>query len=180
MAFAEHEVLIRRDAMAVYGFLADGMNLPLWRDGVRSVTLLHGSAGTKGAVYRQMVAGRSGLSIPADLEFTHARPGAEIQFRVTFGPGHRSGGLYLSTESAGTRVRFALEAKGECRPCLRSPLREAGGGHNCRLGRFQRIEPASQELGVERARPHPCPSGVHRRIRRVGLGARGQLAQPRV
>ena len=113
MAFAEHEVLIRRDAMAVYGFLADGMNLPLWRDGVRSVTLLHGSAGTVGAVFRQMVAGRAGLRLPAELEFTHARPGAEIQFRVTFGPGHRSGGFYLSTESAGTRVRFALEAHPE-------------------------------------------------------------------
>jgi uncharacterized membrane protein len=110
MAFAEHEVLIRRDAMAVYLYLLDATNLPLWREGVRSVKLLQGPAGTKGAVYRQMVAGRSGLSIPADLEITQARPGAEIEFQVTSGPANRTGGYYLSTESSGTRVRFALEA----------------------------------------------------------------------
>ncbi|CCQ44129.1 putative uncharacterized protein [Pseudarthrobacter siccitolerans] len=113
MAFAEHEVLIRRDAMAVYLYLLDATNLPLWRDGVRRVKLVDGSEGTKGAVYRQMVAGRSGLSIPADLEITSARPGAEIQFQVTSGPANRSGGYYLSTETAGTRVRFALEAQPE-------------------------------------------------------------------
>ena len=113
MAFAEHEVLIRRDAMAVYLYLLDATNLPLWRDGVRKVRLVDGSVGAKGAVYRQMVAGRSGLSIPADLEITSARPGAEIQFQVTSGPAIRSGGYYLSTETEGTRVRFALEARPE-------------------------------------------------------------------
>jgi hypothetical protein len=97
----------------VYLYLLDATNLPLWRDGVRSVKLLRGPAGTKGAVYRQMVAGRSGLSIPADLEITQARPGAEIQFDVISGPACRSGGYYLSTETSGTRVRFAVEAEQE-------------------------------------------------------------------
>ncbi|BCW20873.1 hypothetical protein NtRootA9_35810 [Arthrobacter sp. NtRootA9] len=113
MAFAEHEVLIRRDAMAVYLYLVDATNLPAWRDSVRSVKLVQGSAGAKGAVYRKMVAGRSGLSIPAELEITHARPGAEIQFRVTSGPANRSGGYYLSTENDGTRLRYALEVRPE-------------------------------------------------------------------
>jgi uncharacterized membrane protein len=108
MAFAEHEVLIRRDAMAVYLYLLDATNLPLWREGVRSVKLLQGPAEAKGAVYRQMVAGRSGLSIPADLEITQARPGAEIEFRVLSGPANRSGGYYLSTEESGTEGRFAF------------------------------------------------------------------------
>ncbi|WP_349034480.1 SRPBCC family protein [Pseudarthrobacter sp. SORGH_AS 212] len=113
MASAEHEVLIRRDAMAVYLYLMDATNLPQWREAVRSVKLVQGSAGTKGAVYRKMVAGRSGLSIPAELEITQARPGAEIQFRVTSGPSNRSGGYYLSTENDGTRLRYALEARPE-------------------------------------------------------------------
>lgn len=113
MAFAEHEVLIRRDAMAVYLYLLDATNLPTWREAVRSVKLVKGPAEAKGAIYRKMVAGRSGLSIPAELEITHARPGAEIQFRVTSGPANRSGGYYLSTESGGTRVRYALEARPE-------------------------------------------------------------------
>jgi uncharacterized membrane protein len=113
MAFAEHEVLIRRDAMAVYQYLLDATNLPVWSESVRSVKLLQGASASKGAVYRKMVAGRSGLSIPAELEITHARPGAEIRFQAISGPAHRSGGYYLSTEAGGTRVRFALEARAE-------------------------------------------------------------------
>lgn len=109
MAFAEHEVLIRCDAMTVYAFLVDGMNLPQWRRGIRSIGLLSGAAGTVGAVYRQSVAGRSGRTVAADFEITQARPGAEIQFRVISGPAQPSGGYYLSTEPDGTRVRFALE-----------------------------------------------------------------------
>ncbi|MET3205628.1 MULTISPECIES: SRPBCC family protein [unclassified Arthrobacter] len=109
MAFAEHEVLIRCDAMSVYTFLVDGMNLPQWRRGIRSISLVSGAAGTKGAVYRQATTGRSGRTVSADFEITQARPGAEIQFRVISGPSQHSGGYYLSTEPAGTRVRFALE-----------------------------------------------------------------------
>jgi uncharacterized membrane protein len=115
MAFAEHEVLIRRDAMAVYLYLLDATNLPHWRDAVRSVKLLQGASASKGALYRKMVAGRSGLSIPAELEITQARPGAEIQFQVTSGLGQRAGGYYLSSEPAGTRVRFALHVQPEGR-----------------------------------------------------------------
>ncbi|MCU1518783.1 MAG: hypothetical protein JWQ75_3504 [Pseudarthrobacter sp.] len=109
MAFAEHEVLIRRDAMAVYTFLIDGMNLPQWRDGIRSIGLAAGAAGTKGAVYQQTLAGRAGRPVAGDFEITQARPGAEIQFQVIAGPSRPAGGYYLSTEEAGTRVRFALE-----------------------------------------------------------------------
>ena len=109
MAFAEHEVLIRRDAMAVYTFLVDGLNLPQWRDGIRSIGLAAGAAGTKGAVYQQTLAGRSGRPVAGDFEITQARPGAEIQFQVIAGPARPAGGYYLSTEQDGTRVRFALE-----------------------------------------------------------------------
>ncbi len=109
MAFAEHEVLIPRDAMDVYTFLADGMNLPQWRTGIRSISLTSGAAGSKGAVYQQTVLGRSGWPVPADFEITEARPGAEIRYRVIAGQVRPSGGYYLSTEAAGTRVRFALE-----------------------------------------------------------------------
>ncbi|MDR6416563.1 SRPBCC family protein [Pseudarthrobacter sulfonivorans] len=109
MAFAEHEVLIPRDAMDVYTFLIDGTNLPQWRTGIRSISLASGAARTKGAVYRQTVLGRSGRPVPADFEITEARPGAEIRFQVTAGQTRPSGGYYLSTEPEGTRVRFALE-----------------------------------------------------------------------
>ncbi|MET3720006.1 MULTISPECIES: SRPBCC family protein [unclassified Arthrobacter] len=109
MAFAEHEVLIPSDAMDVYTFLADGMNLPQWRPGIRTISLASGTAGTKGAVYRQTVVGRAGLTVAADFEITEARPGAELGFQVIAGQTRPSGGYYLSTEPAGTRVRFALD-----------------------------------------------------------------------
>jgi uncharacterized membrane protein len=109
MTFAEHEVLIRRDAMSVYTFLVDGLNLPQWRDGIRSIGLAAGAVGAKGAVYQQTLVGRSGRPVAGDFEITQARPGAEIQFQVIAGPVRPSGGYYLSTEPDGTRVRFALE-----------------------------------------------------------------------
>ncbi|MDQ0799417.1 SRPBCC family protein [Arthrobacter sp. SLBN-112] len=115
MAIAEYEVLIGRDAMAVYQYLLDATNLPAWRHDVRSVKLVQGPADSRGAVYRKMVAGRSGLSIPAELEITNVRPGAEIEFHIVSGPATRWGGYYLSTEGSGTRVRFAIEAKREGR-----------------------------------------------------------------
>jgi uncharacterized membrane protein len=109
MASAEHEVLIRRDAMSVYTYLIDGLNLPQWRDGIRSIGLSAGAVGAKGAVYQQTLVSRSGRPVAGDFEITQARPGAEIQFQVIAGPIRPSGGYYLSTEPDGTRVRFALE-----------------------------------------------------------------------
>jgi hypothetical protein len=70
--------------------------------------------------------------VARDYEITHARPGAEIQFQVVAGPSLLRGGFYLSTESAGTRVRFALEAPSLgfwsfLRPGYRRQLRAAVG-----------------------------------------------------
>lgn len=111
MAFAEHEVFVPRDALDVYTFLIDGMNLPKWRTGIRSISVSSGVAGSKGAVYRQTVLGRSGWPVAADFEITEARPGAEVRYQVIAGQNRPSGGYYLSTEPDGTRVRFALECQ---------------------------------------------------------------------
>jgi uncharacterized membrane protein len=109
MAFAEHEVLIERDAIVVYNFLLDGLNLPSWREGIRSIKLRSGNEGAKGAVYQQTLTGPGGRPVAGDFEITEARPGAEIQFQVIAGPARPHGGYYLSTEGNSTRVRFALE-----------------------------------------------------------------------
>lgn len=109
MAFAEHDVLIARDAVTVYNFLLDGANLPLWRNGIRDVRLVSGIPGTKGAVYQMTLIGPGGRPVAADFEITQARTGAEIEFQVIAGPIRPKGGYYLSTEGAGTRVRFALD-----------------------------------------------------------------------
>lgn len=109
MAFAVYEVLIERDAMTVYDFVANGLNNPLWRSGIRSIELLSGSPGQKGAVYQQTLNGPGGRPVAADFEIIEARPGAEVRFAVVAGPARPTGGYYLSTEGESTRLRFALE-----------------------------------------------------------------------
>ena len=109
MAFAEYEVVVERDAMTVYRFLQDGLNLPSWREGIRNIELRSGAVGAKGAVYQQTLTGPAGRPIAADFQITQLRPGAEIQFQVVAGPARPHGGYYLSTEGMNTRVRFALE-----------------------------------------------------------------------
>ena len=109
MAFAEYDVVIARDALSVYNFLVDARNLPRWRAGIRSIELESGAAGSKGAVYRQTLAGPRGCPVAGSFEITEARPGAEIQYRILVGRTRPHGGYYLSTEGQSTRVRFALQ-----------------------------------------------------------------------
>ena len=139
MAGAEHEVLVARDAMTVYSFLLDGANLPRWQTDVRSVGLSSGSAGSVGAGYQVTMDGPRGRPVARDYQITQARPGAEIQFQVVAGPSLLRGGFYLSTESAGTRVRFALEAPSQgflelCPPGISGPA-QGGRAAACEAAR---------------------------------------------
>ncbi|GAP56110.1 SRPBCC family protein [Arthrobacter sp. 92] len=109
MAFAEYEVVIKRDAISIYNYLLDGLHLPSWREGIRSIELRSGAVGAPGAVYQQTLTGPGGRPIAGDFQITQLRPGAEIQFQVIAGPARPHGGYYLSTEGDSTRVRFALE-----------------------------------------------------------------------
>lgn len=95
--------------MSIFRFLLDGLNLPSWRDGIRSIELRSGAIGAKGAVYQQTLTGPGGRPIAGDFQITEVRPGAEIQFQVIAGPARPHGGYYLSTEGSSTRVRFAIE-----------------------------------------------------------------------
>ncbi|MFF2029036.1 hypothetical protein [Arthrobacter sp. NPDC058192] len=111
MAQAENDVVIHRDAISIYNFLVDPVNLPLWRDGLGGVELVSGSAGSPGAVYRPHFAAAERRWAAADFELTVTRPGTEIQFQVLTGPGRPHGGYYLSTEGSSTCVRFALRCR---------------------------------------------------------------------
>ena len=140
MAFAEYDVVIQRDALSVYNFLVDAENLPRWRAGIRSIELESGAPGSKGAVYRQTLAGPRGRPIAGDFEITEARPGAEIQYRVLVGQTRPHGGYYLSTEGQRTRVRFALE----CEPRgilarLKYPFRRQMKAEVCQLERLKTL-----------------------------------------
>lgn len=140
MAFAEYDVVIKRDAMSVYDFLLDASNLPSWRAGVDSVELESGAAGTKGAVYRQTIMEPGGRTVRGGFEITEVRTGAEIQYRVLAGPERTRGGYYLSTEGGSTRVRFALE----CEPRgilarLKSPVRRLMKAEVCQLEQLKSL-----------------------------------------
>ena len=140
MAIAEYDVVIQRDAMSVYDFLLDARNLPSWRAGVGSIELESGAAGTKGAVYRQTVAGPGGRAVCGDFEITEARPGAEIQYRVLGGPELTRGGFYLSTEGGSTRVRFAVEREPRgLLARLKAPFRRRMKADVCQLEQLKSV-----------------------------------------
>jgi uncharacterized membrane protein len=149
VAFAEYDVVIQRDAMSVYDFLLDARNLPRWRAGIRSIELASGASGTKGAVYRQTIAGPGGRHLCGDFQITEARPGAEIQFEALAGPERTHGGYYLSTEGGSTRVRFALD----CEPRgifarLKFPFRRRMKAEVCQLEQLKAVleeQPEEQE-----------------------------------
>jgi uncharacterized membrane protein len=140
MAFAEHEVFVQRDAMTVYSFLLNGLNLPSWQPNIRSISLSSGTAGAPGARYQVTLMGLRGRPVAGDFEITQARPGAEIQLRVVAGPYLPCGGFYLSTEGSGTRVRYALETplKG-LRSFTRPAVQRRLQGDVAQLGRLPAV-----------------------------------------
>jgi uncharacterized membrane protein len=140
VAIAEYDVIIKRDAMSVYDFLLDVRNLPSWRAGIRSIELESGAAGTKGALYRQIIAGPGGRTVSGNFEITEARPGAEIQYKARAGTERMHGGYYLSTEGGSTRVRFALEREPRgILARLGSPFRRRMKAEVCQLEQLKSV-----------------------------------------
>lgn len=109
MAHAENEIMINRPSAEVYAFLADGLNNPKWRSGVKGIALASGQAGTSGAVYAQTLTGPGGRSIPGDYEITTAVVGKELAFHVIAGPARPTGQYILTEQSGATTVRFVLD-----------------------------------------------------------------------
>jgi uncharacterized membrane protein len=106
---AENTTTIQRPREDVFAFLADAENDPKWRRGVLDIQRVSGEG--QGARYRQGVKGPFGRRIPADIEITELRPNEAIAFRALNGPVRPEGRYELSGDSAGTVVRFTLEAR---------------------------------------------------------------------
>jgi uncharacterized membrane protein len=109
MAHADGTITIGRPAAEVYAFLADGLNNPRWRDGVKEISLRSGSAGELGAVYAQTLTGPGGRPIAGDYRITSAIPSQELRFEVITGPARPEGVYTLTADGTGTRVLFALD-----------------------------------------------------------------------
>jgi uncharacterized membrane protein len=108
MAHAEESITISRPASAVYAFVLDGANNPLWRPAVADIQRVPGSPAGVGARFRQTLKGPGGRRIPGDYEIVECKPGEMIAFQVTAGPARPTGTFRFESLGDATSVTFAL------------------------------------------------------------------------
>lgn len=106
---AHQQLIIKRSAIEVYEFLADGLNNTAWRPTVQQIELKSGEAAQLGAVYRQVLSGPGGRAIDGDYQITIAEPGRELGFQVIAGPARPTGSYTLTAVPDGTKLDFSLQ-----------------------------------------------------------------------
>ena len=109
MPEARHQVMIRRPASEVFGFIADGLNGPKWRTGI--VDVAHVSGSGVGATYTQGVKGPFGRRVDADYRVTAFEPNSRLAFEAIAGPVRPTGEYVLEEVDGETRLTFALRAE---------------------------------------------------------------------
>ena len=117
MAHAEESITIHRPVNAVFDFVLDGTNSPLWRPGVVDIQRVPGKPSGVGAVYKQGLKGPGGRRIEGDYEIVECQPNELIKFQVTAGPARPIGTYRFEAVGDATRVTFMLhyEPKGLAR-----------------------------------------------------------------
>src|SRR5262249_17294681 len=105
---AEESITISRPATAVFAFILDGANNPLWRPAVVDIQHVPGSPAGVGARYKQTLKGPGGRRIAGDYEIVECRPGEVISFQATPGPARPAGTFRFEPLGDATRVTFAL------------------------------------------------------------------------
>lgn len=122
MPHAEESITINRPVSAVFNFVLDGMNNPLWRPAVLDIERVPGKPSGAGAIYKQGLKGPGGRRIDGDYEIVECVPDELIRFQVIAGPARPTGMYRFETVGSATRVTFALnlDAKGLTR--LISPM----------------------------------------------------------
>jgi uncharacterized membrane protein len=108
MAHAEESITISRPATAVFAFVLDGANNPLWRPAVTDIQRVPGSPSGVGARFKQTLKGPGGRTIAGDYEIVECKPGEVIAFQVTAGPARPTGTFRFESVGDATRVTFAL------------------------------------------------------------------------
>jgi hypothetical protein len=101
-------VTIRRPAIEVFTFIADGLNGPRFRSGI--VDIAHVSGSGVGAIYKQGVKGPGGRRIDADYRVTAFEPHRRLAFEAIAGPVRPTGEYILEEVEDGTRLTFSLHA----------------------------------------------------------------------
>ena len=109
MAHAEENITIDRTVNVVFGFIADGMNNPLWRPSVAEIQRVAGRPLGVGAVYKQSLRGPGGRTIEGDYEITESIPNQLIKFQVIAGPARPTGTYQFEAAGNSTRLTFTLD-----------------------------------------------------------------------
>jgi uncharacterized protein YndB with AHSA1/START domain len=109
MPEARHQVTIRRPAIEVFEFIANGENGLKWRTGILDIAHVSGSG--VGETYKQGVKGPDGRRIDADYRITAYEPNSRLAFAGTAGPVRPTGEYVLEEVDGGTRLTFALQAE---------------------------------------------------------------------
>jgi uncharacterized membrane protein len=114
MAHAEESITINRPVDAVFDFVLDGTNNPLWRSSVVDISRVQGKPSGVGAVYKQGLKGPGGRRIDGDYEIVECQPNKLITFQVIAGPARPRGTFAFEPAGNSTRVTFTLhyEPKG--------------------------------------------------------------------
>jgi uncharacterized membrane protein len=117
MAHAEESITIDRPVNAVFNFVLDGTNSPLWRKGVMDIERVPGKPLGVGAAFKQGLKGPGGRRIDGDYEIVECQPNELIKFQVTAGPARPTGTYRFEAAGDATRVTFILhfEPKGLAR-----------------------------------------------------------------
>lgn len=108
MAHAEGSITIDRPIKAVFDFVLDGTNGPLWRPDVTDVQLKTAKPLGVGAVFKQGMKGPGGR-IDADYEIVECKPGEWIKFQVVAGPARPTGTYKFESSGKGCKVTFVLD-----------------------------------------------------------------------
>jgi uncharacterized membrane protein len=108
MAHAEKSITIDRPVKAVFDFILDGVNGPLWRPDVTDIQLKPGKPLGVGAVFKQGTKGPMGR-IDADYEIVECRPNEWIKFQVVAGPARPVGTYKFDSVGMSTKVTFILD-----------------------------------------------------------------------
>lgn len=109
MAHAEASITINKPVKAVFDFVLDGMNSPLWRPSVADVKLMPGKPLGVGAIYKQGLKGPGGRRIDGDYELVEVKPNEWIKFQVVAGPARPTGTYKFESAGNSTKVTFTLD-----------------------------------------------------------------------
>ena len=110
MAHAEETVVVPREIDHVFAFLADGLNEPLWRPDVTTVSLTTPGNQELGAVWGQTMRGPGGRTIAGDYRITAYAPPTRLDFEVIAGPARPIGSFRLrEVDATSTELTFVLD-----------------------------------------------------------------------